>query len=240
MKSDDKHIPKYQIVGDYLKKKIQKGVYEPGDYLPSENALCKEFKITRTTARKALDELLNDGFIKKERGRGSLVIEKNKALGLLTVKGFSEVSGKKSQTIVLEDTNENELPQDYLMGLFDDDKDARWVTFKRLRVLDGTPIMVDKTFYSLSHLPLISANKFVDNSFFKTLSKNHLIEIKGAEQELRAIHANEAIAKKLDIEEGSPILHISIKFTTSKPNFFVYSEVYSSTKKYPISNSYFL
>jgi DNA-binding transcriptional MocR family regulator len=67
---------KYQAVLVYLKEQIQRGKYIVGDYLPSENELCAQFSITRTTARKALDELLKEGFIEKIHGKGSRVAER--------------------------------------------------------------------------------------------------------------------------------------------------------------------
>ncbi len=63
-------ITRYQEIQFMLKEKIQQGVYDIGDYLPSENELCNTYGITRTTVRKALDELLKEGFIEKKRGKG--------------------------------------------------------------------------------------------------------------------------------------------------------------------------
>jgi DNA-binding GntR family transcriptional regulator len=65
-----------------------------------------------------------------------------------------------------------------------------------------------------------------------------LIEIIGSEQELRALYANEKIAYQLKIEKSSPILQISIKFSTSNPNLNIYSYLYCNTEKYPIGNIY--
>lgn len=46
---------KYISVQNFLKEQIQQGIFRVGDFLPSENELCKRFSITRTTARKAFD-----------------------------------------------------------------------------------------------------------------------------------------------------------------------------------------
>ena len=82
--------------------------------------------------------------------------------------------------------------------------------------------------------------EFIDGSFFKTLSQHYRIEITGSEQEIRAEKANNNIAGLLNVPLDSPILHISLKFHTSKNNFFIYSELYCNTVNYPISNSYHL
>ncbi|MDO9613316.1 MAG: GntR family transcriptional regulator, partial [Bacteroidota bacterium] len=67
---------RYKEIETLLKVKIQHGVLKVGDYLPSENELCTNFSITRTTVRKALDNLLKEGYIEKQHGKGSLVKER--------------------------------------------------------------------------------------------------------------------------------------------------------------------
>ena len=93
---------RYQEIEIMLKEKIQHGIFRTGDYLPSENELCTNFSITRTTVRKALDNLLKEGFIEKRHGKGSCVKERRHTLGLLNVKGFSEAVGQNVKTIFLQ------------------------------------------------------------------------------------------------------------------------------------------
>ena len=70
---------KYHTIQDYIRKRIQTGKYPVGSYLPSEHEICSQFGTTRTTVRKALDELLIEGFIEKEQGKGSKVLERRKS-----------------------------------------------------------------------------------------------------------------------------------------------------------------
>lgn len=49
-----------------------------------------------------MDELLKEGFITKEHGKGSRVIERRKSLGFLTVKGFSGAIDYDVATILTE------------------------------------------------------------------------------------------------------------------------------------------
>ena len=80
----------------------------------------------------------------------------------------------------------------------------------------------------------------MQGSFFKTLSQRYLIEIIGSEQELRSLPANEIIAPLLKVEAGTPILEITVKYLTSIPDYYIYSQLNCNTDKYPIGNSYFL
>ena len=64
---------RYRQVQEALKMQIQHGIYSVGSYLPSENELCVTYNITRTIARKALEELQKEGFIIRQHGKGSQV-----------------------------------------------------------------------------------------------------------------------------------------------------------------------
>lgn len=231
---------KYQIILDYLKKGIQTNSYPEESYLPSENEICIQFNTTRTTVRKALDELQKEGFIAKEHGKGSKVIERRKSLGLLTVKGFSEATDYKVKTIVLQQPRIQAWEPAISFVLTEAEKKANCIYFQRLRYLDQKPIMLEHNWYSADALEPLKATEFVDGSFFKTLSQEYLIEIMGSEQELRAEMASKYIAENLEIKEGDPVLHISVRFKTSRPELNLYSEIYCNTSTVPIRNSYFL
>lgn len=231
---------KYQTIEKSLKKQIQQGIYNEGDYLPSENELCRQFSITRTTARKALDELLKAGFIEKLHGKGSRVVERRKALGLLAVQGFSEAAGKNMKTIFLQKPGWGVWNGEIFLPVCQNDKDQRCLFFERLRFVDDAPVMLEKNWFPDQALPGFTGKEFYGSSFFKTLSKEYLIEIVGSQSELRAEIAGEELAKLLQIKKNAPILHISIKFKTSSNKLNIYSELYCNTEKFPIGNSYVL
>ena len=233
-------MKKYKLIRDSLKKQIQLGEFKKGDFLPSENDLCQTFTITRTTARKALDELVKEGFIERQHGKGSRVIERRKTLGLLNVKGFSEAVGENVQTIFLQKPIEKKWNGEIFSLVNEEDKKEVCLFFERLRCVQDVPVSYEKNWFSGVALPGFLETEFTDGSFFKTLSTRYLIEIIGSSSELRAEFASVKVAQLLKIETNSPILHISIKFTTSNPKLTVYSELYCNTQKYPIGNSYYI
>jgi DNA-binding GntR family transcriptional regulator len=65
--------PKYAQVMTALQQRIQDGQYAPGDMLPSETQLVREFGVGRTTVVRALQTLAMQGWIEREHGRGSFV-----------------------------------------------------------------------------------------------------------------------------------------------------------------------
>ena len=53
-----------------LKERIESGVYPVGLMLPSENTLIVEFQCSRNTVRRAISELVRDGYVQTRQGRG--------------------------------------------------------------------------------------------------------------------------------------------------------------------------
>lgn len=234
------NIPRYKQIQEDLKKRIQKGDYVVGDYLPSENELCTTFDITRTTARKALEELQKEGYIIRLHGKGSQVRERRDSLGLLTVKGFSEAVTQQVKTEFLQ--RPEITSWDFGLSFKPTHHEAKndYVYFSRLRYINHCPVMVEDNWLSLEKVPGFEKQEFVQDSFFKTLSQRYLIEIIGSEQELRAMASNEKIAELLQIQKGTPILHITVKYLTSIPDYYIYSQLFCQTDQFPIGNSYFV
>ena len=229
---------RYRQIYQLLKSRIQKDQYSVGTLLPSENELCRDFSITRTTARKALDMLDREGYIKRTRGRRSQVIERRHSLGLLSVKGFSEAAGTHVETIMLAGPELASWPTGMVFPPEETELSRPAIFFSRLRKLDGQVVMHESIWFSSIGFEHFTGQQFIDGSFFKTLSQRHLIEITGSTQELHAILARGEVARLLRISEGAPVLQICIKFSTSRPGLNIYSRLYCNTETYPIGNTY--
>jgi GntR family transcriptional regulator len=69
----DHSLPIYIQIQETLRKGIEEGIYKPGDRLPSETELAKQFSTTRATVVHAMHGLLFEGLIERLRGRGTFV-----------------------------------------------------------------------------------------------------------------------------------------------------------------------
>ncbi|GCD08770.1 trehalose operon repressor [Clostridium tagluense] len=94
----------YTDIYDNIKKNIVKGIYTPGEKLPSENDFCKEFGASRGTVRKALEMLAEEGLVNSLHGKGVFVLENDfinfSFGGLVSFKEASESSKQKFSTMV--------------------------------------------------------------------------------------------------------------------------------------------
>jgi len=62
---------KYRKIFEHLRKELRDGVYRYGEPLPSEESLVRQFKVSRITAVRAMDELVKCGLVYRKRGAGT-------------------------------------------------------------------------------------------------------------------------------------------------------------------------
>jgi GntR family transcriptional regulator len=72
---DQGPTPLYFQLKNDLKSKILSNERKGNERLPSEAELCVEYGVSRITVRQALSELMKDGLIYRDRGRGTFVTE---------------------------------------------------------------------------------------------------------------------------------------------------------------------
>ncbi len=86
----DSGEPKYRVIAAQLRDRILAGNYNGGRRLPSEAALVARHGVSRPTAARALQELVNEGLVERRAGMGSFAVENpahataRRELGLLT------------------------------------------------------------------------------------------------------------------------------------------------------------
>ena len=71
--------PLYLQVEERLRANIESGAWGPGEQVPGEQILCKQLGVSRVTLRHALSNLVNEGLMVKEHGRGTFVADKENA-----------------------------------------------------------------------------------------------------------------------------------------------------------------
>ncbi len=232
-------IPLYRQIQASLKEKITSGVYEEGGLLPSENELCVEFNATRMTVRQALNELVREGYITRQHGKGSTVSASRKSLGLLSLKGWTEVvvaSDRHGKTLVLEGPVLRKLEDTAFKPLIDNEKHEEFIFFKRLRLVEDSPVMYEHTYIPNENLPNFIKEPLLEGSLFRTLLIKYQIDVQSMTQEVRAVAADKETANLLKIKQKSPVLHLLRKYKTSIDGFFLYSSIYCNTEKFAISS----
>jgi len=228
-------IPQYRRLYEILRKHILDGVYMEGDLLPSENELCQLYGMTRPTVRQSLNILANDGFIRKHQGKGSIVHNLPRDIGILSVAGTTSAIGNRNlKTKIIIKPVLIQWPDSFMFPLSELEKESGCIYMERLRLLDDIPIFYDINYIANINLPRITSRQFENRSLFHILREYYHIEIKGGDQRIKAIPATSKTGKFLNLKKDQPVLHLERKMETSNPGLFLYSSIFCNTEKYSI------
>lgn len=200
---------KNDIVKNYIQEQIDKRIYCEGQVIDSESKLCDLLHVSRMTVRKALDELVSDGIVYKEKGRGTFVARKPKYAEFRCGVGFSKevekrgmIPSTKDATLELEEADEVTARK---LNIKPGEKVWK-VT--RVRCADKEPIIYVTEYYLYSLCPDLTID-VVRSSIYRHL-ENKGIYFAFLDQKLEAVICPQDIADKLEIEEGHPLILMSM------------------------------
>lgn len=83
-------IPLYCQLKNLIISKIEKGEYPEDSKIPSEQELCDLYDISRPTVRQAVSELTNNGYLYKEKGKGTFVAHTKSRVDIRNYSGFTD------------------------------------------------------------------------------------------------------------------------------------------------------
>ncbi|MBC7721250.1 MAG: GntR family transcriptional regulator [Pedobacter sp.] len=228
-------IPQYRQLYELLRKDIINGVYKTGKILPSESELYLAYKVTQPTVRQALALLVNDGYIKKHQGKGSIVQELPKGLGILSIEGRLANSNNDVENLTTKIIDGPRLvtwPEKMLFTPTKDELQQNCFYIERQRRVADAVVFYEFLFIPNNNLPRFASKSLEDKSLYELLRNSYQIEIKGGEQKLWAITANELECGFLEVKKGSPVLRLERRIDTNRSGFSIYTSLYVNTEKY--------
>ena len=102
--SANRPMPAYERIKVDILHHIDGGTWRPGDRIPSENDLVRQFGVSRMTVNRALRELTNDGRLLRVPGTGTFVAEPDTDSGLLDIRSVDDyIAGKSENLLQLRD-----------------------------------------------------------------------------------------------------------------------------------------
>ncbi|WP_270179786.1 GntR family transcriptional regulator [Alkalihalobacillus sp. CinArs1] len=220
----DVPIPLYYQLKEILKERIKSGDLETGELIPSERELGEIYEISRPTVRQAINELVSEGFLRKEHGRGTYVAKQKISQWFLqNLTSFSEEMAEKGldfSTTVLkkEVVGVDSTLEEVFEGNFE-----QFYRLERLRCVNGEPYVIVTTY-----IPVKLAEGLIDEdleqySLYKTLEKKYQFQIGYADRVIEASNANKEDADLLAVDSTSAIQLIKTRGYLENDEVFEYS-----------------
>jgi GntR family transcriptional regulator len=203
-------VPLYFQIQRALVEKIQSGELREGDLLTSEWQLARDYHVSRVTAREALHGLKTSGYASSLRGRGTFVAKPKPGKPLTQLRGFTEEIAERGMVPASRLLEQRIIDaQVELAESLGVQVGTPVMILRRLRLADGVPMAVEKTYISLSHFPGIEQINFGEQSLYQTLREQFSVHIAWAAETIEILPATREESKLLKIPAKTGVLSIS-------------------------------
>jgi GntR family transcriptional regulator len=233
----DSKLPYYYQLYEILHQNIVRGEWQPDDMLPSEVELMERYNVSRITVRQALDELVNEGLIYRQRGRGTFVAHPTVDQALTRIISFTEDMRRRGfspGTEVLFSGLELALPE--VAEKLQLEPGAELVRLDRLRLADNEPMSIEESHLVHCYCPGVLQHNYAANPLREVLEQHYSIRLVRAKQSIRAIAAPRKVADKLSIPANAPLLYLERISYSQKNTPIEFLRLYHRGDRYVLYN----
>lgn len=219
-------IPKYQIIQNDLKEQIISGKFENGDRFYTEAELCNIYNVSSITVIRALNEMVKDGYLVRQQGKGTFVSRSRKA----KLVEFSDVEIfplKNDRVKVLSLEKGNDPFYLEKLGL---EKSDFYYKITRLRTVGTEPYLYQQSYIPERYILKPRAKKEHFESLYQRFKLDfdiHMSEESFVETNQVSLPTPSHAVKALGIQESEPsVLQIRTTVQKSTGNVLEYIESY--------------
>lgn len=218
-------IPVYYQLKEDIKNKISKNVWKVGQCIDSERELSENYGVSRMTVRQALGELVREGILIREKGKGTFVCEpKVKQKNIMS---FSEIAKKNAMSITTKvlDFKRINMPEDLQEILpFDEVYEIN-----RLRIINDEVIAQEVVYIPCDYCGYID-EKLLEGSFYELLNE-YGYTIDYSEASIQSVLMDEINKDIFNTKSELPLLKVYSKNLTSDGKLlFIEKSIYRSDK----------
>lgn len=204
----DRQLPKYAVIKQDFVAKIESGELRGGSELPSESDLMEQYQVSRVTVRRAIDELYHHGYIEKMQGKRTRVKGSPSLQELSRAYSYTEeiirhgmtpsrrVLSAQIRICTAEEGRQLKLP-----------KADPVFHMERIYYANGLPLCFTQTTLPYRLFQDIESCDFKEQSLYHILETDYGIAITNTFLKLKAVSGTGNVARYLDVDDNTPLLH---------------------------------
>ncbi len=202
-------VPYYQQLADLLRHEISLYQHEPGVHqLPSENELAEQHGISRATVRHALDVLERDGWIYREKGKGSFAAVRRVEQEATQLVSTTEDMHQRGWSLVTKVIALAQLPAPpHVAYALEIECGAPVYELCRLRIVNHEPLSLQTAYLPQKLCPNLEEND-LSLSLFRLLETRYGLRLWTARSVLRARLVTAYEAHLLEVHDKTPVLYV--------------------------------
>lgn len=205
----NRSIPLYYQLEHILRAQIESGEVLPGQRIPTEQELGRDYQISRATVRQALAALVSEGLLYRKQGKGTFVTEKAQQTRAAKLTGFTEDlfhEGHRPEVQVME--MKRAPAPDRVAHQLHLAPGAEVVRFKRLRRVAGDILSVVVNYLPPEFGEKITERDLMEHPMLRLLEDRMKVALGTVRHAVEAIKADAETASLLGINPLEPVLFI--------------------------------
>ncbi|KGX92344.1 GntR family transcriptional regulator [Pontibacillus halophilus JSM 076056 = DSM 19796] len=205
----NKEVALYIQLKDVFIQRIQNGEWGADKLIPTEQALMKEFDVSRTTIRQAISLLVQEGLLEKKQGRGTIVKPRKLIGNLGQLKGFAEEVLEKGQTPRSQFIRaEFKTDLHHERSMLNVEENEPILLVERIRFADDVPVALERTCWPQSIGNILMEFDLNEARYYEILEKYN-VYLNRASEKISAINATIQEADLLGIRAGEALLEMT-------------------------------
>jgi len=201
--------PKYHWLKEIIRSEY--ATWDPGAPIPSEAELCQLYGVSRTTVRKAIDDLANEGLLYRIQGKGTFVsTTRVRERFVQFTAGFyddMQTRGIPLRTEVLEQaavTADQDIASKLRLA-----PGEPAVKFSRLRFVNNLPFVLSDSFVPQRLFPGVESEQLANASLYGTLREKYGAKLARGTRFVTVAACTDEQSRLLRTPVGSPLLVIT-------------------------------
>jgi GntR family transcriptional regulator len=209
-------LPLYTQLHNHIKKQIDQGELAPGEQIPPETELQSAFGMSRVTIRKAITDLVKEGYLVKIQGKGTYVSQVADTNSVENIRSFTKLCQMQGHTTIAE-----VLFTGLVKGtpeqckFLDLPNESNVMCVRRVRKVDDIPMVLETNYFH----PLFEFLKYDDlrYSLYELLiSKYHIIPSKKGLNKVSILNVQGEDAKALQVKENMATIYNNVEVFDDK------------------------
>lgn len=225
-------VPVYYQIKEYLTDLVANRQLNTGDKILSERELASKCGVSRMTARKAIDDLVKEGYFNREIGRGTFVSPPKMDHLMLSPVSFSEDMLRRGLRAGGTTLNKVITHSKTAASLLLLDNEAPVLMMERLRFADNIPVVFERSWYDGNRYAFLMDEDLENHSLYKILDTKMGVTPSFSRESIEAVLADAHTAKLLKINERLPILKVTALSRDGDLTPVEYTESYYRGDKY--------
>ncbi len=225
--------PLYQQIREEIASDIETNKLKYGEKIDTEIELSQKYGVSRITIRKAISDLVTEGYLVKKQGKGTFVRKpkiQRKIEHLLSFTESCKINNMSASSYVIKKETFQATNEEKLFFCLDDHDLV--IHIQRICSADGCPIIFENLYFPHKFFAGLMEDNLCGSLFELLSHKYGITPSQSTSSTLEMTYARGEVAQRLSISNGTPLFYMKSNITDSNDQPIYIAKLFIVGEKY--------